>query len=385
MFRSTAFGVVAGAGMLACLAGPASAADVSVTSQHRLVLTDSTGAKNDLTLSGSGASLMVSDTSAPLAAGTGCSAQSAGEVTCAGVASITADLGAGDDMFHNNTDIPSSVRGGDGNDTIYGGGGDDSVLGESGVDQIFAGAGNDRINTRGGLADAVDCGPGQDVVAHDAYDHLDASCEELAGGAAAPPPGADPGTTPVPGLGEAPAPSRTGATPVPVVLPSAPGTPAPIAVVLSNRSCTTQFIGTAARDRIDGTGHGDRLFGMGGNDVLNGLGGSDCLYGLAGNDRLYGGNGADRLSGGRGADRLAGGRGNDTLVGAAGSDSLLGGPGRDAYRAGDGKDTIDARDGERDTIDCGSGRDVARVDRTDRVRRCERVIVGRAPRGVGRR
>ena len=36
-------------------------------------------------------------------------------------------------------------------------------------------------------------------------------------------------------------------------------------------------------------------------------------------------------------------------------------------------DTIFARDGERDTIDCGAGRDKVTADRVDRVKNCERV------------
>jgi hypothetical protein len=35
---------------------------------------------------------------------------------------------------------------------------------------------------------------------------------------------------------------------------------------------------------------------------------------------------------------------------------------------------IGARHGARDVVDCGAGRDIARVDAADRVRHCERVI-----------
>ena len=53
---------------------------------------------------------------------------------------------------------------------------------------------------------------------------------------------------------------------------------------------------------------------------------------------------------------------------------LVGGRGKDKLFGGAGNDTLDARDGKRDTVDCGAGRrDLARVDRRDRVRRCERV------------
>jgi Ca2+-binding RTX toxin-like protein len=40
---------------------------------------------------------------------------------------------------------------------------------------------------------------------------------------------------------------------------------------------------------------------------------------------------------------------------------------------GAGNDTIQAKDGERDTIDCGSGRDTVVVDAVDVVKGCEKV------------
>jgi hypothetical protein len=51
--------------------------------------------------------------------------------------------------------------------------------------------------------------------------------------------------------------------------------------------------------------------------------------------------------------------------GGTGTDRLFGGPGRD---------DLEAADGQRDTVDCGPGPDVARVDGFDRVSGCERVI-----------
>ena len=83
-------------------------------------------------------------------------------------------------------------------------------------------------------------------------------------------------------------------------------------------------------------------------DTLRGTDGPDSLFGLGGRDVLYGLSGPDTLVGGTGVDRLFGGAGNDTIL---------------------------ARDRARDTIACGSGRDVVRADPTDRVARdCERVI-----------
>ena len=57
--------------------------------------------------------------------------------------------------------------------------------------------------------------------------------------------------------------------------------------------------------------------------------------------------------------------GNDTIEGTS-----LGG---DVILAGAGNDRAYARNGHRDVVDCGPGRDVAWVDRSDSVTRCEVV------------
>jgi hypothetical protein len=120
--------------------------------------------------------------------------------------------------------------------------------------------------------------------------------------------------------------------------------------------CVAALLGTERGENLRGTAAGDVVFGFGGGDRLEGRGGHDCLLGGSGNDVLRGEAGADRLTGGRGNDRL------------------VGGPGANAYDAGPGADTVDARNGVRETVHCGSGRDTARVDRSDRVSGCERVI-----------
>jgi Ca2+-binding RTX toxin-like protein len=151
-------------------------------------------------------------------------------------------------------------------------------------------------------------------------------------------------------------------------------------------ACLARPRGTDHGDHLRGTAERDRLVGRGGGDLVEGLGGADCLFGGpgrddlrggAGDDRLSGGSGNDRLAGSRGDDRLFGGRGADALDGGRGNDRLIGGPGRDVLRGRAGRDVIDARDGSRDIVDCGRGRDRARVDHRDRVRGCEHVAVGR--------
>jgi Tol biopolymer transport system component len=126
--------------------------------------------------------------------------------------------------------------------------------------------------------------------------------------------------------------------------------------VLLRGNCANLQTGTNGPDTLTGTFAGDRLRGLRGNDRLNGAAGNDCLEGGAGNDRL------------------TGGTGNDRLFGGSGRDLLTGGPGRNAYFAGAGNDTVRARNGRREVINCGKGRrDLAVVDRRDRVRGCERV------------
>lgn len=126
---------------------------------------------------------------------------------------------------------------------------------------------------------------------------------------------------------------------IPTPSPAAPAT-------LKPGACANAKTGTGRADSLTGTAAGDLLKGLGGNDRLIGLQGSDCLDGGPGNDRL---------DGGAGNDKLTGGRGRDVLRGAAGRDSL------------------NAADGARDTVDCGAGRDSARVDKRDSVKRCEKV------------
>jgi Ca2+-binding RTX toxin-like protein len=127
------------------------------------------------------------------------------------------------------------------------------------------------------------------------------------------------------------------------------------ALQASAGACANRRRGTPRSDRLNGTSAGDTLLGLGGNDILNGRAGADCL------------------KGGRGNDRLIGGTGNDRLSGDAGNDTLTGGRGRNTYSGGRGRDRIKSTNGIRERIDCGPGRDTAKVDRRDRVRRCERV------------
>lgn len=90
--------------------------------------------------------------------------------------------------------------------------------------------------------------------------------------------------------------------------------------------------------------------------------------------RLYGDAGPNRIVGTVGGDWISGGAGRDHLSGGPGRDCIEGGPGRDVISGGPGDDLIRARDGSADVVDCGSGTDIAIVDKKDVVSpSCEQV------------
>jgi Ca2+-binding RTX toxin-like protein len=96
-------------------------------------------------------------------------------------------------------------------------------------------------------------------------------------------------------------------------------------------------------------------------------------------DKLVGTSGPDKISGRGAGDKIKGRGGDDVLRGGKGGDSIVGGKGFDRINGGPGNDWINARDGRPDEIDCGAGKDFAKVDRhEDGVYDCETV---RSPRG----
>jgi Ca2+-binding RTX toxin-like protein len=150
--------------------------------------------------------------------------------------------------------------------------------------------------------------------------------------------------------------------------------------------------GSAGRDRIDGLSGDDRVSGLCGPDILRGHSGTDVLIGGDGSDRLLGGPGNDDLFGGISsrqttaktcfevaAETIAStdvaattsfrvGPGDDWIEGGKEADRVMGGPGDDIIST--------FADGAIDAVECGPGRDTARVDRIDVVRGgCERVTV----------
>ena len=111
--------------------------------------------------------------------------------------------------------------------------------------------------------------------------------------------------------------------------------------------------------------------GRAGNDVIS----SQAGYRRAAPRRvMLGGSGNDRLIATPDGSIIHGGNGRDRLIGGPGKDNLTGGRGHDVIRGGKGRDLLRAIDGTRDRVNCGGGRDRAKVDGIDKVRHCERLL-----------
>ena len=65
----------------------------------------------------------------------------------------------------------------------------------------------------------------------------------------------------------------------------------------------------------------------------------------------------------------------DVIRALAGDDLVRSGGGNDRVWGDAGNDTLNARDTAKDTVRCGPGKDVANVDKRDKVAAdCERVV-----------
>src|SRR5829696_1097734 len=87
---------------------------------------------------------------------------------------------------------------------------------------------------------------------------------------------------------------------------------------------------------------------------------------------LNAGGGDDTITGSKGLAGLI----KSTFNGDDGNDRITGTDGEDVLNGGNGNDIIRARDKAADRVDCGSGFDLARVDKRDFVRGCNIVIGG---------
>jgi Ca2+-binding RTX toxin-like protein len=362
------------------LSPAAALAATANTRIKRVFYTAAPGEVNNLTISLAGADYSLADPGAIITAAPACVGMGS-SVTCSATAiiGITVSAGDGADSVTNTTATRSTLSGGNGNDSLAGGSGNDILRGNQGVDTHAGGAGDDLIDARGDRGDVVSCGDGNDTVLGDAADSIALDCETVDRGILPPPP-------------PAPAP----APPAPAPAPPAPSAEAFLGPgetrTLARGACASDMVGTPGNDRLAGTPFGDNLLGLQGDDILKGRQGDDCVFGGVGSDRLSGAQGDDRLlgddsakgvggndrvSGNAGDDLLVGDSGDDRLAGGAGDDRLAAGPGRNRLLGGSGNDRLNAANGSFDRVNCGPGRDIARADRVDRVRGCERVRIRR--------
>lgn len=86
--------------------------------------------------------------------------------------------GKGDDTL-GGADGSDVLAGGADDDALNGGNGKDYLIGDSGTDTLVGGSGDDTIETFDGEADAIDCGPGADVVTADSRDLINSNCENV--------------------------------------------------------------------------------------------------------------------------------------------------------------------------------------------------------------
>ena len=265
-------------------------------------------------------------------------------------ASITVDLGAGDDTFAGGSVLTGitvhggagndTITTGAGNDTITTGAGDDTVTGGDGNDRIATGAGNDTVTggdgndtmTTGGDDDTVSGGVGNDTArggagpdtlsggpGRDALSGNDGN-DTLMGGDGADWLAPGEGDDGVDGNAQRDTVSFYDATArVDVDLSagtSSTGADDDVLVSIENiegSDLVDTVRGTIGKNRVTGGGSADLIRGVGGDDTIRGGDGPDTIRGGKGNDRLFGQRASDTLNGGPGVDRCRGGEGSDTI------------------------------------------------------------------------
>lgn len=307
------------------------------------------------------------DAAAPLSAGPGCVAIDANSASCTSTLAeprLDITTGDGDDevrVVHRPDGppppypaVPTSVRGGDGDDLLEGSG---LLAGGAGRDTLRAGAHGSRL----------DGGPGADVLlGGSAGDDIDP--DDPDGRAAQPADIADDVIDGGGGRDRVLYTLRLTAITADLVHGTA-GTAGEHDTLTSIEGA----VGGSGNDLLIGDDDANNFDGGNGDDQLIGAGGDDILLDGFGSDRLDGGGGNDRLGVQNNGDRAMGGPGNDTLSGATGA----------RLDGGDGDDTFNLnRQGyvfpTPAQLTCGAGVDEVQGDRLSGLRLdgCERASTG---------
>jgi Ca2+-binding RTX toxin-like protein len=233
----------------------------------------------------------------------------------------------GDDDIINASFIPSTIHGGDGNDTIWGGVGRDSLRGFGGNDSLRGGHGDDVLVGDEG-DDTLHGGDGSDILTGGL-----GTDTQLFGEITAEIRGSElfvDGSDLADGISV----ERIGDE-----------------VVVGAISSQSGFFGFRPYQRFNAAGvRFISINGYGGDDdlvnatdlpsTIHGGDGSDTMYGGIAPDSMRGQGGDDELRGGDGDDLLLGDTGNDTLHGGGGTDTLTGAAGDDVLMYGEVLDRV---------------------------------------------
>jgi Ca2+-binding RTX toxin-like protein len=317
------------------------------------------------------------------------------------VKKMKVDLGAGNDqLFIGMQDaIPSTIKGGDGddnitagkgNDQIDAGAGDDTINGAGGNDYIDAGAGDDGVGgaegndtlvggdgndlITGGLDnDLIDGGLGADRIrgseGSDTVTYATRTSDVAVDLSDDPTETADDGEVGEGDFVEADVENIIGGAGNDTLLGSTLAPNAPSSYTVNN-----MIWGGDGNDKIQGLDGNDVLDGGAGNDSIGGNAGRDRIYGGLGNDTIRGHGGNDLLYGQAHIDKIWGGDGNDYIDGGTSNDRLQGDTGDDTIVGGLGDDHVYAKnDGGADSIDGNDGFDDIRVDVLDIYKNCEDI------------
>ena len=224
-------------------------------------------------------------------------------------------LGLHDNVDTRSIDLPTTVIGGDGNDTLRTGSGDDSIVGGDGDDYLSAAKGDDVI--RGG-------GGNDRMFGSDGHDEIAAT-----GG----------NNTVSGGTGDDTVTTGAGAD-----------------SIVTNGGDDSVVAG-AGDDTVKTAGGDDTVLAGNGDDFVSSGSQADSVEGGSGHDELRTGNGKDTVVAGVGNDTVVAGRGDDTVFGSAGNDSVAGNNGDDLLVGGTGDDTLGGNR-DRDALFGGAGVDV---------------------------